>query len=96
MQKFIVPTFIEYNACQLSTDRLEDFKKFIAGNAYYIDTTFRQMSNKQIPMEISFQWNPYGDDYPSSVTVKNGQYFLYEEEDKNNYRVIYSDEIEDG
>ena len=55
MTKIIVPTYIEYNACQLTTDNLEKFKNFISMDAYNIDTTFRQVKDKQIPMEVSFK-----------------------------------------
>jgi len=93
MTKIIVPTYIEYNACQLTTDNLEKFKNFISMDAYNIDTTFRQVKDKQIPMEVSFKWNPHGDDYPDTVSVKLNQYFLYDVEEPNHYLVIDSQDI---
>ena len=55
MQKIIVPTYIEYNACQLTTDNLNSFKRFISNDAYNIFYTLQEVKNKQIPMEVSFK-----------------------------------------
>lgn len=55
MQKIIIPTYIEYNACQLTIDNLNNFKKFISNDAYNIFYTFKEMKDKQIPMEVSFK-----------------------------------------
>ena len=93
MKKIIIPTYIEYNACQLTTDNLDNFKSFISNNAYNIFYTFREMKDKQIPMEISFKWNPHGDDYPDTVSVKLNQYFLYEEEEPYNYMILDPQDI---
>ena len=93
MKKIIIPTYIEYNACQLTTDNLDNFKSFISNNAYNIFYTFREMKDKQIPMEINFKWNPHGDDYPNTVSVKLNQYFLYEEEEPYNYMILDPQDI---
>lgn len=93
MKKIIIPTYIEYNACQLTTDNLDNFKNFISNNAYNIFYTFREMKDKQIPMEINFKWNPHGDDYPDTVSVKLNQYFLYEEEEPYNYMILDPQDI---
>ena len=93
MKKIIIPTYIEYNACQLTTDNLDNFKNFISNNAYNIFYTFREMKDKQIPMEISFKWNPHGDNYPDTVSVKLNQYFLYEEEEPYNYMILDPQDI---
>ena len=93
MKKIIIPTYIEYNACQLTTDNLDNFKNFISNNAYNIFYTFREMKDKQIPIEISFKWNPHGDDYPDTVSVKLNQYFLYEEEEPYNYMILDPQDI---
>ena len=55
MQKIIIPTYIEYNACQLTIDNLNNFKNFISNDAYNIFYTFKEMKDKQIPMEVSFK-----------------------------------------
>ena len=55
MQKIIVPTYIEYNACQLTTDNLDNFKNFISKDAYDIKVTYEEMKDKHIPVEISFR-----------------------------------------
>lgn len=55
MQKIIIPTYIEYNACQLTIDNLDNFKKFISKNAYDIRITYKEIKNKNIPMAISFR-----------------------------------------
>ena len=55
MQKIIIPTYIEYNACQLTIDNLDNFKKFISKNAYDIRITYKEMKNKNIPVEINFR-----------------------------------------
>lgn len=93
MQKIIVPTYIEYNACQLTIDNLNNFKKFISNDAYNIFYTFKEMKDRQIPMEVSFKWNPHGDDYPDTVSVKLNQYFLYDVEEPNHYLVIDAQDI---
>ena len=93
MKKIIIPTYIEYNACQLTTDNLDNFKNFISNNAYNIFYTFREMKDKQIPMEISFKWNPHEDDYPDTVSVKLNQYFLYEEEEPYDYMILDPQDI---
>lgn len=93
MQKIIIPTYIEYNACQLTIDNLDNFKKFISKNAYDIRITYKEIKNKNIPMAISFRWNPYGDDYPPIVSVLLNQYFIYEEDEPNSYQVLNSKDI---
>ena len=93
MKKIIVPTYIEYNACQLTTDNLSKFKSFISNDAYNIFVTFKEFKDKQIPVEISFKWNPYGNDYPDTVIVKLNQYFLYDVEDPDHYIVIDAEDI---
>lgn len=95
MTKIIVPTYIEYNACQLTTDNLKKFKNFISIDAYNIDITFRQAKDKQIPIEISFRWNPHGIDYPDSVVVKLNQYFLYDVEEPDNYMVLDDQDVKE-
>ena len=93
MQKIIIPTYIEYNACQLTIDNLDNFKKFISKNAYDIRITYKEMKNKNIPVEINFRWNPHGDGYPSTVCVQLNQYFLYEEDEPDSYWVLNSEDI---
>ena len=51
------------------------------------------MKDKQIPLEISFKWNPHGDDYPDYVSVYINQYFIYEENEPSNWQVLQADEI---
>jgi len=55
MKKFLVATFIEYNGCQLTIDQYNDFKDFIKQDAFDIQTTFKDIKDKQVPMEISFK-----------------------------------------
>lgn len=55
MQKIIIPTYIEYNACQLTTDNLDNFKNFISKDAYDIRVTYKEMKDKHIPVEINFR-----------------------------------------
>ena len=93
MQKIIIPTYIEYNACQLTIDNLDNFKKFISKDAYDIRITYKEIKNKNIPVEISFRWNPHGDDYPPTICVQLNQYFLYEEDEPDSYWVLNSEDI---
>ena len=93
MEKFIVPTFIEYNACQLTTGNLEGFKKFINDYGNNIKITFEDFKDKQIPIEISFKWNPDGCDYPPTVCVQLNQYFIYDTYDLTNYQILDPEEI---
>ena len=95
MKKIIVPTYIEYNACQLTIDNLSKFKNFISNDAYNILVTFKELKDKQIPVEINFKWNPYGDDYSDTVIVKLNQYFLYDVENLNHYIVIDAEDIKE-
>lgn len=92
MQKIIIPTYIEYNACQLTIDNLDNFKKFISKNAYDIRITYKEMKNKNIPIKINFKW-PYGDDYSSTICVLLNQYFLYKEDKLDKYKVLNSEDI---
>lgn len=55
MQKIIIPTYIDYNACQLTIDNLDNFKNFISKNAYDIRITYKEMKNKSVPIEINFK-----------------------------------------
>ena len=55
MKKFIIPTYIEYNACQLTIGNLDDFKRFILRNAYDIKITYKEIEDKDIPVEINFK-----------------------------------------
>ena len=55
MMKIIIPTYVEYNACQLTTSDLNNFKKFISLNAYDIQVTFREIGGRQIPIEVNFK-----------------------------------------
>ena len=93
--KIIIPTYVEYNACQLTTSDLNNFKKFISLNAYDIQVTFREIGGRQIPIEVNFKWNPSGIDYPDIVNVKLNQYFLYESENLECYKVIDAEDISD-
>jgi len=95
MKKFLVATFIEYNGCQLTIDQYNDFKDFIKQDAFDIQTTFKDIKDKQVPMEISFKWNPDGCDYPPTVCVKLNECFLYEVGNKCNYQVIDAEKIVD-
>lgn len=93
MTKIIVPTFIEFNACQLTIDNLENFKKFISQNSYDLKITYRDIQGKQVPLGLCFRWNPYGDDYPDNIDIYINQYFLYEENNANNWKVLDPEEI---
>lgn len=94
MTKIIVPTFIEYNACQLTTDNLDNFLNFISKYTYKdsIHITYKYYKEKQIPVEIEFRWNPYEWDYPPTIQVKLNQYFMYEDGYPDNYKIINSEE----
>ena len=92
MQKIIIPTYIEYNACQLTIDNLDNFKNFISKNAYDIRITYKEMKNKSIPIKINFKWH-YGDDCSSTICVLLNQYFLYKEDKLDKYKVLNSEDI---
>ena len=49
MTKIIVPTFIEYNACQLTTDNLDNFLNFISKYTYKdsIHITYKYCKEKR-------------------------------------------------
>lgn len=105
--KILIPIFDEFCACQLTTETLEDFKKFIERGAIRdsIEVTF--LSNQKgyiTPKKVSFKWNPYGNDYAKTITVYLNQWFLYNNEDMDYYQIwdnqnwllgAYSYEIED-
>ena len=57
MTKIIVPTFIEYNTCQLTTDNLDNFLNFISKYTYKdsIHITYKYCKEKQIPIEIEIR-----------------------------------------
>lgn len=95
MKKIIIPTFIEYNACQFTIDGEQDFLKFITSYSYQdsVKITYKWMKDKQIPVEITFKWNPYEWDYSPTIKVKLNQYFMYEDEDPDNYKILDPEEI---
>ena len=93
MKKFIIPTYIEYNACQLTIGNLDDFKRFILRNAYDIKITYKEIEDKDIPVEINFKWNPCGNDYPPTIYIQLNQYFLYEKDAPDNYLILNSEDI---
>lgn len=95
MQKIIVPTFIEYNACQLTIDELDNFLKFIDEYSFHnsVKITYQYIKDKEVPVEISFRWNPYEWDCPPTVKVRHNQYFMYEDGDPDNYKILDPEEI---
>ena len=95
MEKIIVPTFIEYNACQFTTDNLENFLNFIDEYIYKtsVKITYRYYKDKNIPVKISFKWNPYEWDNPPTIELELNQYFMYEDGYPDNYKIINSEEI---
>ena len=85
--KIVIPSLIEYDAYILGD--AEEFKKQISGSAYGISVVEVNGSLK----EVNFAWNPYGVDYPPTYTVKYGEIFMVETDDKENVKIVKS--IED-
>lgn len=57
MKKIIVPTYIEYNACQLNYFNKEEFKNFISKYTYNdsIQVTTKTFKNQECVISISFK-----------------------------------------
>lgn len=93
--KILIPTIKEYNGCQFRSDTIEDFKKFIIDHAYNISIEYHQMKNQEIPMSISFTWNPSMCDYPDKFTVCLNQWFIYDTEDYNIVNIVDAEDIKE-
>lgn len=82
--KIYIPNIEEYEAIVL--EDAEEFKRFIGDAACHIEV--KQINGELT--EISFKWNPYAYDYPPSVSVKKGEMFMYNVDDKDCYKVMKS------
>lgn len=80
--RFYVPSIEEYQG--MSLEDVEEFKEFLACDAFYVNV--HEVNGKL--EEINFKWNPYGNDYAPTVTVKPGEVFMYNTDDKDDYKVI--------
>lgn len=87
--KIFIPEILSFIGEQLTEENLENFKNLVSkgwGSRFTTAYTGDSLSY------VSFYW---GDcDYPDYVEVKINQYFLFNEEDENQYLVI--DKLEDN
>jgi len=79
--KIYIPRIDEYKAITLKDE--EEFRRFIS---YGYNIKVVEVNGKL--ESISFNWNPYGYDYPPFVTVKVGEIFMYNVDDKDDYKVV--------
>lgn len=81
--KIFIPEILSFIGEQLTEENLENFKNLVSkgwGSRFTTAYTGDSLSY------VSFYW---GDcDYPDYVEVKINQYFLFNEEDENQYLVI--------
>lgn len=94
--KIIIPKLECWEGCQLLTNNLDNFKKFISCRSYDIKITIQEIKGMTVPIKICFKWNPYRDDYGDSVEVSLNSWFMYNLDDLRYFKVITPEEIEDS
>lgn len=91
----VIPTYTVYKGCKFgaSEEEKEEFLNFIKSNAFSGELSYKTYKGKNYYTNINFRWNIYQHDYPPIVEMTTNQWFLYEEDNLDNWKVLDEEEI---
>ena len=90
----VIPTYTVYKGCKFgaSEEEKEEFLNFIKPNVFpgQNKLSYKTYKGMKYYIKIKFKWNAV---YPSTVEMTTNQWFLYEEDDIDNWRILDEEEI---
>lgn len=81
--KIFIPDILVYEGEQLTEDTFNTFKELVCSN---LGTNFTRIDANNQLQYVIFYWGE--SDYPSHLTVKLNQYFLFNTEEKEQYLIV--------